>query len=296
MIEKRSVSQKNESSIAWLESEIVGINKQKNARSKENQAEKQKLQSRLNKVYAEYKCRVMELEERNFSNLILLRSTKGFYKLFGHSMFFYAFEIAPKLEIEARVYADGDFEAKSEYGMCSIANLAEFEKNLLKLEIKRMRSKSSNNGNLIIYKLPWEYSQKDLDKLVEQNEYMRSKYNHVIMATNMIPMLYVNLNDLLKACYENVRRLEVVARETMGNMVVELVAEMMRIYIEMGNGRINELKAMAEMRVRLNKIKSQVKILADLKLWNANAYARIGEIMIKVQAILDSRIKIETKV
>lgn len=296
MIEKRSVSQKNESSIAWLESEIVGINKQKNARSKENQAEKQKLQSRLNKVYAEYKCRVMELEERNFSNLILLRSTKGFYKLFGHSMFFYAFEIAPKLEIEARVYADGDFEAKSEYGMCSIANLAEFEKNLLKLEIKRMRSKSSNNGNLIIYKLPWEYSQKDLDKLVEQNEYMRSKYNHVIMATNMIPMLYVNLNDLLKACYENVRRLEVVARETMGNMVVELVAEMMRIYIEMGNGRINELKAMAEMRARLNKIKSQVKILADLKLWNANAYARIGEIMIKVQVILDSRIKIETKV
>ena len=59
---------------------------------------------------------------------------------------------------------------------------------------------------------------------------------------------------------------------------------------------INELKAMTEMRVRLNKIKSQVKILADLKLWNANVYARIGEIMIKVQVILDSRIKIETKV
>lgn len=296
MIEKRSVSQKNESSIAWLESEIVGINKLKNARSKENQAEKRKLQSRLNKVYAEYKCRVMELEERNFSNLILLRSTKGFYKLFGHSMFFYAFEIAPKLEIEARVYADGDFEAKSEYGMCSIANLVEFEKAIAKLGIKRMRAKPSDNGNLIVFKLPWEYSQKDLDKLVEQNEYMRSKYNHVIMATNMIPMLYVNLNDLLKACYENVRRLEVVARETMGNMIVELVAEMMRIYIEMGNGRINELKAMTEMRVRLNKIKSQVKILADLKLWNANVYARIGEIMIKVQVILDSRIKIETKV
>ena len=76
-----------------------------------------------------------------------------------------------------------------------------------------------------------------MDKLVEQNEYMRSKYNHVIMATNMIPMLYVNLNDLLKACYENARRLEVVARETMGNIVVELVAEMMRIYIEMWYNR-----------------------------------------------------------
>lgn len=295
MTEKEKIIRKNESSITWLEFEIDRISKLKNARNKENQAVKRKLQSRLNKVYAEYKRRAMELEERNYSSLILLKSTKGFYKLFGHSMFFYVFEIAPKLEIEARVYADGDFEAKSEYGMCSIANLAEFEKNLLKLEIKRMRSKSSDNGNLIIYKLPWEYNQKDLDKLIEQNEYMRSKYNHVIMATNMIPMLYVNLNGLLKACYENVRRLEVVARETMGNMVVELVAEMMRIYIEMGNGRINELKAMTEMRVRLNKIKSQVKILADLKLWNANAYARIGETMIKVQAILDSRIKIETK-
>ena len=36
----------------------------KNARSKENQAVKQKLQFRLNKVYAEYKRRAMEFEEQ----------------------------------------------------------------------------------------------------------------------------------------------------------------------------------------------------------------------------------------
>ena len=70
MTEKEKIIRKNESSITWLEFEIDQISKIKNARNKENQAVKRKLQSRLNKVYAKYKRRAMELEERNYSSLI----------------------------------------------------------------------------------------------------------------------------------------------------------------------------------------------------------------------------------
>jgi len=88
-----------------------------------------------------------------------------------------------------------------------------------------------------------------------------------------------------------VRRLEPVARETLGNYIIEATAEMIRIYIEMSNGRLSEMEALKHIRLRVNKIKSQIKILTDLKLWNARVYARIGEILIKVQEIVDLQLK-----
>lgn len=66
---------------------------------------------------------------------------------------------------------------------------------------------------------------------------------------------------------------------------------MVRIYIEFANGRVDEILGLKTIKARLNKVKSQVKILADLKLWNARTYARIGEVLIKTQDILDLQIK-----
>ena len=69
-----------------------------------------------------------------------------------------------------------------------------------------------------------------------------------------------------------------------------MVAEMIRIYIEMANGRIDEMTGLKNIRLRLNKTKSQVKILADLKLWNAKTYARVGECLIKIQDIVELKL------
>ena len=280
----------NKSSIAEIEAEIERIRSLSNTKTKANVAEIKKLQSVLNKVYVEYKRKLMVFEANNFGNLALIRSTHGFYKMFGNSLYFYAFDIAPKLNLDARVYSDGDYEEKSEAGVISVRDIEALAKALAKLKIKPVATKDKT-GNLVIFKLPWKYTEGELQKYVDQNTYKLHKYNHVIMAENTIPVLYLNLNDLLKACYENVRRLEPVARETLGNYVVEMVAEMIRIYIETTNGRIGEVEALKNIWTRLNRVKAQVKILADLKLWNARTYARIGEILIKIQDILDLQIK-----
>ncbi len=279
----------NEKSIASIEKKIEEIRKSDKAKTKASLAEIKRLQSRLNKIYAEYKRKLMELEKSNNNKLLFLRSTKGFYKLFGNSLYFYAFNIAPKLNIDVRVFSDGDYEEKSEAGVVSVKNLEEIEKLFLELKIKRANTRDKT-GNIVVYKLPWSYTDEEIQKYVEQNTYELHKYNHVIVAENTIPVLYLNLNELLKISYENVRRLEPVARETLGNTIIDITAEMIRIYIEMANGRINEVKGLQNLKIRLNKIKSQVKILADLKLWNARTYARVGESMIKIQDIIELKL------
>ena len=283
-------SEVNEKSIASIEKRIDAIRLSDRPKTKANQAEIKRLQSTLNKLYVECKHKLMTLEKNNKDKLMFLRSTKGFHKLFGNSLYFYAFNIAPKLNIDAKVFSDGDYEDKSEAGVVSIKNLDEIEKQLLKLKIRRVATKD-NTGNIVIFKLPWSYTDEEIQKYIEQNTYELSKYNHVIVVENTIPVLYLNLNELLKISYENVRRLEPVARETLGNYIINVETEMIRVYIEMTNGRTDEIVGLKNIKIRLNKIKSQVKILADLKLWNARTYARVGECLIKIQGIVDLRLK-----
>jgi hypothetical protein len=284
------VNEVNEKSVASIEKRIDEIRSSDKPKTKANQAEIKRLQSTLNRLYVEYKHKLMTLENSNKDKLMFLRSTKGFHKLFGNSVYFYAFNIAPKLNIDAKVFSDGDYEDKSEAGVVSIRNLDEIEKQLLKLKIIRV-STMDKTGNIVIFKLPWSYTDEEIQKYIEQNTYELSKYNHVIVVENTIPVLYLNLNELLKISYENVRRLEPVARETLGNYLINVETEMIRVYIEMTNGRTDEIVGLKNIKIRLNKIKSQVKILADLKLWNAKTYARVGECLIKIQGIVDLRLK-----
>ena len=280
--------------IAQIESEIAELEKfaSEKRRPKATSAEIKRLKSTLQKVYVECKKKVMDYEVDNYTTLVFLRSTNGFYKIFGHSLLFYVSDVVPKLDLSVNVYSDGDHDAKSETGVVSIANLLELEKSFKKLGIKKAKA-TDKTGNVLIYDLPWKYTEKDVERLVEQNNIKKRRFNHVVMAENINPTLFVNLNDLTKACYENVRRLEPVARDTMGKMVIEACTEMVRCYIEMGNGRIKESAGLEHIKRLLNKIKAQAMILSDLRLWNARTYARIGDIIIKTQDILDMQLKSE---
>lgn len=274
----------NEKSIAEIERQIERLGASKT--TKKNEAEIKRLKTVLNRVYLEYKQKVMNYEEKNYNSLVFLRSTHGFYKLLGHSLLFFAFGVAPKIGASAKIYADGDYELKSNMGVISIHGLGKIEKKLKLMEAEKVVLRDKT-GNIVVYKLPWTYTTKEVEDFVGQNTYKMDKYNHVIIAENIVPVLFMQLNNLLKACYENVRRLDPVARETLGNFVVERVAEMLRIYMEMANGRMNELDGYKHIRLRLNKVKSQVKILVDLRLWNGRVYARVGETLIETQRIVD---------
>lgn len=66
----------------------------------------------------------------------------------------------------------------------------------------------------MVYPIPWDYSDEENKKYIEQNTYELHKYNHVIVTENTILVLYLTLDELMKISYENVRRLELMARDT----------------------------------------------------------------------------------
>lgn len=112
-----------ENSIVVLEEKIEKLRLA--SRTKTRTSEIKRLQVVLNRVYVEYKRKIMEFEKGNYEYLALLRSTHGFHKILGNSLYFYAFNITPKLNLDAKIFSDGDYEEKSQAGVISVKDLDE---------------------------------------------------------------------------------------------------------------------------------------------------------------------------
>lgn len=281
---QEKISENEETSIAEIDAKIEALKKQK--RTKAQEAELKRLKKLLNRIYVECKRKLLEFEARNDYAIAMVRSTNGFYKIFGNSVFFYAFDVAEKLGMKVNVYADSDYDPKSKTGVVSISRYDEVVEQMKTLDIKKMPT-HDKSGNLVWFLLPWKYTQEEIKAFEEVNSIEAHMYNHVIVTDDASPALFVQLEVLAKAMYENVRRLDPVARETLGNVALEKTAFMIRAYIETSNMRLTEREGFLAIQKALNFVKSQVKIIVDLKLWNGKTYARIGDAILTTQKLLN---------
>ncbi|MBQ2672600.1 hypothetical protein IJG01_01335 [Candidatus Saccharibacteria bacterium] len=276
-------------SIEVLEEKLEHLKNQEK-QTKAVKAEIQRLKTSIAKRYNDNKMLVMQLEEKNFDKLIFLRSTHGFYKLVDHSAVFYVFNIAIKLDIMAELRPDGDYTERSKIGIVSIRDVDKVAKKLKSLKILPVKTKDTT-GDILIYQLPWKYTNKQLDKYINDNTYASQKFNHIVMVENVFPTLFLEINELIKAIYENVRKMPgPIERETLGYDMIKVAAKMKRCYLAICNGKVNIHDGLEEVRASIDYLKSQIKIIADLKIWVPKVYARIGDILIKIQDMADQKL------
>lgn len=262
-----------------------------NPRTKTIRAKISQHKSLLNQIYTANKKRVSDFEKTNYEYIALIRSTNDYYKLFGHSALYYTFSLAPKLSIPVHIQEDKDYTARSSEGFVSIRDLDGFTKSLQSLNIKRIKTKD-RSGDFILYKLPWHYTEEQLASFIENNHTNIQKFNHVVIVDNIIPVLFVQTEELLKAIYENVRGMaSPVERETFGYATINNAITIAHLYFDLANGHLNKLSCLKQMKTPLKLVKYQVKLITDLKIWTPKTCARIGEIIIKLQDIIEHEIK-----
>lgn len=278
---------KEEISLTVIDAKLNAL-KTSNINNRSNRAEIDRLKKVLNKTYINNKYTILEFEKTNYNHIAMMRSTHGFYKIFGHSALFYANDVAPKLGLTANLQTDGDFKAKSENGFISLRDPESLIEPLAKLGIKKIKTHNTT-GDFILFKLPWNYTEDQIIELSENSHFAMRNFNHIVIVDNIIPILYVQITELTKAIYENVRGMAgPVEREAFGYSCIEKASEMGRIYIAMANSRINQADGFQKIKAALNYIKAETKILADLKIWSPRVCARIGDIIVKIQEILEN--------
>ena len=220
-----------------------------------NKSEQKRLKTNLNKLYAENKNQILEFEKTNYTYLALIRSTYDFYKMFGHSALFYAENIAKKLNLEAILRADHDFCVKSDTGVVSIKNLEALTKNLKTLNIQKLKTKNQT-GDFVVYKLPWTFTNEQIEELKENNQLKIAKFNHLVLVEDSTPTLFVQLSELLKATHENTRLMPgPLEREVFGEVMLKSIKVATIAYMQYGNGKINYKTTLKTIKTELENFK-----------------------------------------
>lgn len=195
------------------------------------------------------------------------------------------------MSLSANLLSDKDYVAKSEDGFVSIVGLEKISETLGTLNIKRVNTKK-HSEDFVVFKLPWKYTEKQLLDFKEHNVAKMQKFNHIVLVDNVVPVLFLEIEELMKAVYENVRGMGgPVEREVFGYATIRAVIQMAYFYLDLANGRINKIDCLKRMKIELKVVKYQTKLIADMKIWTPKTCARIGETIIKVQDVIEREIK-----
>ena len=284
------MSQAYETPISLTAAEAA-LNNHQDRRTKAGRSEYQRLKSELTKIYNQNKKFLSEFEKTNFEYLALLKSTHGFYKFIGHSALFYTYSIAPKLNLTAHLKPDGDFAHKSPEGIVSVRNPEKITEALQTLNIKQLKTKN-RTGDFLLFKLPWTFTEQQLADMIDQQNSKLQSFNHIVMVDNIIPVLSLQLEELLKAVYENVRGMgSPVEREAFGHDLIKTVITMNHLYLDLTNGYLSRHACLIKLKTHLQQVKYQIKLIADLKIWTPKTSSRLAEITIKLSDIITRELK-----
>ncbi|MBQ6414265.1 hypothetical protein IJI28_01410 [Candidatus Saccharibacteria bacterium] len=282
-------SSNKQPSIAQFEEQLQLLKSK--PRTKQTKSEIEHLKNHLHKHYTSNKNYIMEFEKTNYNYLALVRSTHNYYKIFGHSALFYTYSLAPKLNLNANLQDDKDYTSKSDTGFVSIRDISKLTTLLATLDIKRVKTKNQT-GDFVLFKFPWAFTETQINDFNEQNLIQLQQFNHIVIVDNVIPVLFITAEELLKTIYENVRGMgNPVAREALGYKIITSATTIIYLYLDLANGHIDKLKCLKAIKSELKTIKYQIKILTDLRIWTPKICSRLGESIIKMQDIIERELK-----
>ena len=281
-------------SLAIAEQQLNDYRRQ-GLKTKARKSEYDRLKNHLSRLYNDNKKFLIEFERTNYAYLSMLRSTHGFFKIIGHSALFYAYNIAPRLNLKANLQPDGDFAHKSAEGIVSIRHPEKVAEALQTINIKQLQTKD-RTGNFLLFKLPWTFTEDQVTELIERQNQKLQNLNRVVIADNIIPVLFLQLEELLKSVYENIRGMGgPVERETFGYDLLKTIIKMNHAYFALTSGQLSKHTCLTQLKSHLGFVKFQVKLLADLKIWTPKVSARIAETVITIQEIVLRELKNSNK-
>lgn len=285
-------------SLRELDNEIIALEK-KRPRTAIQKAEVETLKKEFNRAYNRLKRIVMEFEKTNMQYLVLMPSTKGFRKMFGHSALFYALHIARRVNLHANLQTDTDYDLKSDVGYVSVRNMTKIEPRLAnQLEIKRCSAAEQPEGlprQLIVYRLPWKFSPEELDEFETLYNSSLDEFNRSVLSDNVMPVLYLSLVELNKAVHENLRRLPHAERELCGVRLSREASDVVHKYFYYTNGSMDREEFVNFAQDTLLSLEYRVKEVSDLGIWSAVTTARIAKHIIKIRDILNVEAKMIAK-
>ena len=246
-------------------------------------------------LYAQVKKEVKELEEKNYSRLILFRSGREWFKMGGNSLLIYYFDIAQdKLNDKPTIQPDTDYtDVLFEQGIISFRGGESLEKKLKKAGVfKNVRF--AHNNETIIFELNFSLNEEEMIKRRKELHSVQDRAMTILKPTVLlVPLVYDRLRRVQKRTYETVRKMTDVGRDYNGKLIGEYSRMMMKYYLMINNGTITEKEGWQKILDSANMMMIEISFATELGEWRQDVGISIGaeivEIKREVEKILSGK-------
>lgn len=252
--------------------------------------------------YRKNKLMVLDAERRNRQFLVLYPASDAdtnenrFYNMGGNSAVIYVHEIAPRLRRKAKLRRDMDICKESEKfhsGICSIMDLVGLEERLKTIGVKRVKSK----GELVFFKLAREYSQDEIKGMLRLEQKKLDDLNKLLYADVLYPKMHRGILELKRIIPMRVKDMHKIYRDVVGMDMMQSLMALVKNYGKMARGHMKPEVAMLEMQLECDELLSGISMMNELRVWDVDVCAKIGEIVVRLTGMLDEELcKIGTTV
>ena len=230
--------------------------------------------------YLKLKAFVLGLEKENYSKLMLIHEKDDWWKMIGHSAIMYHYEVSKWIGVSSRLRQDTDYDYKSEDGVVCIKDVYKLDKRLAAAKISLLDSSNEYR----IYNLGKKYTHADIERMKKSQELEWEKVNNIIIPTETFPTLHTSLRELISCIYFSTRKLEVYAREVIGNPMLTRVSAMLRRYSLVCSGEDGAIDGyLKEVEKSAKWLKAQMVGVAELRMLPATTIYRVLRSIDKVE-------------
>lgn len=230
--------------------------------------------------YFEVKRLVLTRERKNYTQLIFLKTNKGWAKAFGHSAVIFVQKIAPQIKSSAKLNADRDYEVQSKEGVVSIPDIKRLTEKLENIKIKLIEEKDG----VYTFALGYKISPDEYNLMREQNQTIVERTGKMALPVVLMPNLLEDIKALYAVIFWEVRNMDGVVREMIGKDLVEMVGEMVEDYVVMARNTKSDVKAyLTKAMEDIEEVNGKYFVLDTLRIVNEKKLFEIAMAITKVR-------------
>lgn len=264
-----------------------GENRVEEAKSEQTRlafTDKERQDRKLEKArYEKLKEEILELEKTNLNKLYCFDCGKGWFKLAGHSMLIYYYDIAKKiLNQKPNLQPDTDYtKTIFEMGTISFRGSEGLEKKLVKAGVL----KSKREGKyVVVFELNFALRQSEIRELIKEMKFDQERALTILRpAVILEPKIYEILRHINKRLFESVRKVSEFERNYNGLLMAEYGRKMLKYYMMFNKGMILEPEVWKKILETSKLLVMEVSLATELKMWRQDVGVSIGAELVELQ-------------
>lgn len=239
------------------------------------------------------KEKLVELEKKNYNQIIFLKGTGGFWVVGGHSAVILANKIGKELKIRVPLKRDTDFDFRFKEGKVSVKNLDYYKRMLVGSKVATI---VSEDGDMLVFELTRKIGNEEYELLANMKELRRQQLEKEILKSVPMPKSHMHLTEALRVAFKIYSKYtDKNAKEVFGAKLMDEMRTAHKIFLLVCMSEVPLKVGLEKIRASLARALASVTQMAELDIWTIEDVTVVSAAIIETMASLEREEKLAVK-